>query len=364
MWFASLLAVLLVAMVWVTASAVGKEAFVVSAVGTGGDSLDQRLVNAYQSVLRRNPTGKELTTHQRLIAQRKTTLDGVARELKGGDEYVRSLKLQSDGLMPELPRIISDRDLMDRITLMYRKEKKKPPPKLMLLPLRDVYMMLNYSDAYFIAFLRQANYADLEAAVKNDPEFDRDKLIAWMQDNVDTAQLDADAAEIQKELDEEAARNARSSLSAEDLAAIQAMIDEAGLGGSGDYASADHLHDTDSTEYLRFLQRICQHAFDKDGEAPEACKRIQVPTHVGNPYVLRPEFAWAMPMPQPPVCTSLGQPSLLQPTVAFTDNLLLGTSLEEAEDTAVGSLLPQFEFSQFVEPRPTAAQCKRTLKAA
>jgi hypothetical protein len=353
MWFAAVLAVLLSYMLVATlAGPPAAEHFAGSA-----PDLDQRILEAYQSVLQRNPTGPELVRRHRQLTTGEATLDALRRELKGGDEYLHNLKLQSDGLMPELPRIVSDRDLMNRVAAMYKRERRKELPGNMLLPLRDAYMILNYDDAHFIAFLRQKNYADLELAVANDPDFDRDDLVKWMRDNVDSAQLDADAAQIQKELDAQAV--AKGALSADDLATIQAMIDDAALAGGHQCAPGGTGEPTG--EYLRYLQAVCQHAFDKDGEAPEGCARIKVPTHVGNPYVLRPEFAWSVPHPQPPVCTSLGQPSLVQPTAVFTGGLLLGTTLGAAEDTAVGSLLPKFDHQQYVEARPTAGQCRSAM---
>jgi hypothetical protein len=317
--------------------------------------LDARIVEIYQGILGRNPTGKEQTLRRKQMTEGKTTLDALRRELKGSDEYINNLKMQNNGLAPELPRIIADRDLINHIGAMYRKERKAEMPANMILVLRDVYVILNYDDAHFIAFLRMDNYDELEYAVKNDYAFNRDKLIAWMRDNVDTAALDAEAAKIQAELDAEAAKYAKSNLSADDLAMIKAMIDDAAAGSTKGCAPVGGA-DTQSDEYLRYLQSLCQQAFDKDSKEAAMCSRIPLQTHEGNPYVLRPEFAWSVPQQRAPVCTTLGQPSLVQPTVAFTDSLPL-TDLADAADTAVGSMMPKFQFAQYVDGLPSQSQC-------
>jgi hypothetical protein len=319
-------------------------------------NLDQRILDVYQEVLRRNPSGKELVVQRKKITDGVTTLDGIRRELKASDEFLSNLKMQNNGLVPELPRIIADRDLIDHIGSMYRRERKAEMPVAMVLVLRDVYVILNYSDAHFIAFLRMKNYDELEYAVKADFEFNRDKLVVWIRDNVDMAQLEADAAEIQKQLDAEAAKFAKSNLSADDLAMIKAMIDDANAGGTKSCAPIGGA-DTSSDEYLRYLQARCQHAFDKDSNEAKLCSRIKLPIHEGEPYVLRPEFAWSMPNVPPPVCTTLGQPSLVQPTVAFSNHMLIGTDLDDAANTAVGSMMPKFEFAEYVDTMPSSGQC-------
>ena len=83
---------------------------------------------------------------------------------------------------------------------------------------------------------------------------------------------------------------------------------------------------------------------------------IAIPTRVFEPagskhpedMVLRPEFAWAIPQPQPPVCYSLGQKPIVQPLMN-SSRLLLGTPLDDANDTQVGSILPKFEFKPYID---------------
>jgi hypothetical protein len=74
---------------------------------------------------------------------------------------------------------------------------------------------------------------------------------------------------------------------------------------------------------------------------------VRIPTHRGN-MVLLPEMAWSVPQYRAPVCTTLGQPLLVQP-VMNNSKLLLGTPLKDAKlHTNVGSIMPSFQHKEFV----------------
>jgi hypothetical protein len=99
---------------------------------------------------------------------------------------------------------------------------------------------------------------------------------------------------------------------------------------------------------LESIQKSCANIFDKDLEAQCLDKNAKsiILTHHGD-MVLRPEYAWSVPQQRPPVCTTFGQPSLVQP-VMVSSSLLLGTPLEEAEKTQVGSIMPKFQYTEYI----------------
>jgi hypothetical protein len=74
--------------------------------------------------------------------------------------------------------------------------------------------------------------------------------------------------------------------------------------------------------------------------------RKRIPIHKHD-MVLIPEFAWSVPQEFPPVCTTLGQKPLVQP-VMNNSALLLGTPLDDANNTQVGSIMPKFEYKEYV----------------
>ena len=75
--------------------------------------------------------------------------------------------------------------------------------------------------------------------------------------------------------------------------------------------------------------------------------KLRIPVHKHD-MVLIPEFAWSVPQERPQVCTTLGQKQLIQP-VFTNSSLLLGTPLgEAAQDTQVGSIMPKFEYKEYI----------------
>jgi hypothetical protein len=94
-------------------------------------------------------------------------------------------------------------------------------------------------------------------------------------------------------------------------------------------------------------------------------QQIPVRTHYGQ-MTLRPDQSWTVPQRPPPVCTTLGQKPLIQP-IMTNSPLLLGTSLEDSEYTEVGSIMPKFEFKEYVpilvqqDVEPVETDTKKTV---
>jgi hypothetical protein len=172
--------------------------------------------------------------------------------------------------------------------------------------------------------------------------------VSWIEENVDAAELAKLTEEIQKDA-EEAATAAGASAGA--TAAVGGLVGT-GVGAPIDGDGGLGVH---SAEYIAFLEEKCAL---KDAPDNQCTKRMYLP-HEGQ-MVLRPEFAWSVPQQRPPVCIPVGKTYDPSPLMVVPGNLV-GTPLAEAADTAVGSMLPNFEFKPYVDVpvvRPTAAQCK------
>lgn len=115
-----------------------------------------------------------------------------------------------------------------------------------------------------------------------------------------------------------------------------------------DSARQPDLPDTDSSSMIAGI--LTRGACSPDHASIAIPTRVFEPAGSKHPedMVLRPEFAWAIPQPQPPVCYSLGQKPIVQPLMN-SSRLLLGTPLDDANDTQVGSILPKFEFKPYID---------------
>jgi len=316
-----------------------------------GSKMDQDIMDVYSRVLDRQPSPKELGDQRAAIIAGTKTTNSIARELKDQPEYIRMLKTQSNALAPELPKLIHDRDILDLIAVIYKEERKKPMPKHMLLPLKDVYVYLSYNNYRFRAFLRLQNYERFEEMVLANDNLDHEALVSWVEENVDEAELAKLTEEIQKDAEASAAEaeTEAGGMSGNNLSGWSFLGEGVGANVETDGGLGVH-----SAEYIAFLEEKC----NLKNEPDQCTKRMYLP-HEGQ-MVLRPEFAWSVPQQRPPVCIPFGNTYDPSPLMVVPGNLV-GTPLAEAADTAVGSMLPNFEFKPYVDVpivRPTAAQCK------
>lgn len=316
---------------------------------------DNGILEVYQEILHRQPSPSELSTQRNAISTGQKSLAGLRRELRDSEEYIHSLKLQSNAMAPELPKLINDRDVLDLITYMYKLERKKDIPREMLLPLRDVYAYYNYDNARFRAFLRLKKYPLLEEAIRRDPTFDRDDLIAWLEENVDQNELDALTKQIRKEMEDAAGKGSGSSSSSAFLPGLGTGWAPASHTGCGTMSAEE------AARLMDLLQRSCTAkgqsgdgtqgscgAGGKSGKSGEPATQKMYLPHEGD-MVLRPEYEWSVPQRQPPICTRVGSETPVAPTMTNSKIGWFGTPLDEAADTAVGSILPKFEYKPYID---------------
>lgn len=320
----------------------GAEGF---AIGAGvSSSPEDRVISIYQQVLLRSPSPKELSTDAQQLSDRKITDEGLRQRLMDREEYQRLIKTQSNTIAPELPKLISERDQLALIARIYHEVRHKDVPPAMVLPLQDIYIHVEYNQYVLRVVLAHQKYPGFEKEVllmqkrnKQDVIVLFDKTFGPFMDDIRKK-----AAALQAKDEADAAAAARGLLGA----------------GAGSVARGIHDKDSDSSDMMDDIQCRASAAFDKDAAAKgldDACVkpvRVAVRTHYGD-MVLRPEFAWAVPQQAPPVCTTLGQKPLVQPLL-MNSKLLLGTPLDDANDTQVGSIMPKFTYQEYVDVPPTA----------
>ena len=339
--------------------------------------IEDQIMSLYSELLQRSPSSVELITATRDITSGKLTIDGLRQRLLDSDEYARIVKLQSNSLTPELPKIIADKDLLQRIITIYREEMKLPVPNDAILPLKDIYVWLNYNEYAFRAFLRDKDYPNFENDIIRNDTLDSVVLKDTFTKTFDSKTLEEKGVVIAETMAKEKAALAANTVGATSIAANAAAIGANGTvsGVSPQDSTARTVVDKDSdmTPMVNGIMTNADRIFNKDQygrlldiQLEEG--RIPVQTHYGQ-MALRPDMSWTVPQHPPPVCTTLGQRPLVQP-VMTNSPLLLGTSLEDAEDTEVGSIMPKFEYKEYVpimvqkEAPATAASTPAATAAA
>lgn len=315
-------------------------------------NLEEDIMKLYNDLLQRSPSATELISTSRDIGEGKLTLDGLRQRLLDSDEYSRIIKLQSNSLTPELPKIIADKELLHKIVAIYREEKQLPPANEAILPLKDVYIWLNYNEYAFRAFLRNKEYANFESDILRNDTLDATVLKEMVEKTFDKKDLETTGVAIAETIAKEKA--IVTAASAPGIGANAGTVGAEGVSGASPGAANARTvadKDSDMTPMVNGIMANADKVFNKDQYARMLDLqveegRIPVQLHYGQ-MALRPDLSWSVPQRPPPVCTTLGQKRLVQP-VMTNSPLLLGTSLEDSQDTEVGSIMPKFEYKEYV----------------
>lgn len=310
--------------------------------------LETKIVAIYIDVLNRQPTGEELVDYQRQITNGEMTLTGLRQKLMDSEEYERLIKTQTNVLAPELNKMLSDKLLIEKIATIYKEEKGKSIPEELIFPYKDIYVYLEYNEFAFRAFLQHKKYKEFENDILRMEQPTKEQVIALLNKKMTKKDLMTEGAKLKKLHDAKYAY------------ASQKEADDYIQGASAKKNIQRSVYDKDSdgTGMIKSIESTCKNIFDKDLEAKclEENKRNIVLTHKGD-MVLRPEYEWSVPQQRAPVCTTLGQKPLTQP-VFVNSSLLLGTPLDDAKDTQVGSIMPKFNYQEYISVPAEATACK------
>lgn len=350
-------------------------------------NIEERVISLYEEVVQRQPSATELINNTRDIKSDTITWDGLRQRLMDSDEYERIIKLQSNTLSPELDKMLADSRLIREISAIYRNVKGGDVPNHMILPLRDLYVIINYNPFTLAAILKDKKFDAFVQDVGRVRELDKTKLVEMYTRTFNQTEISQRSVQISRSPEavtiaaatvtnnnpQAVAVTGRSgtttvatttasssnvatgpsgptsptgpinTLSAQEQQALRDVLQVLGASPDGKVACPIDKTDSCMTPQANKIQENARRIFDIHGSA----RRIEQP-HKGD-MVLRPEFAWSVPQPQPPVCNSLGRSPLVQPTMMSNSKLMLGTSLDDAEDTQVGSIMPKFEYKEYVD---------------
>jgi hypothetical protein len=163
--------------VWfITQSCKEIEKFKVDADTADTTSYETQVIDVYEQIYNRQPNANEFKADTRLLESGHITIEGMKQRMIHSTEYGNQIKLQSNELTPELPKMLSERDMLDRISQIYKEEIGKDQPATMVLPLRDVYILLDYNEYALRAMFRDGSYVDFENNLMTTPDLNRPQV--------------------------------------------------------------------------------------------------------------------------------------------------------------------------------------------
>ena len=344
------------------------------------DSVEMNIIKLYSELLNREPSPKELIQNTRSINS-GISLSLLKQKIIDSDEYERVIKTQNDSLTPELPKLISDRKLILFIGNIYTSVRKTPMPAKMSLPLKDLFILANYNIQILTTILSSPQYSAFETDVINANLLNRDRMLEIYRTYYDMFAfnntentpvikkfsildpsgdiLNMDQA--RQALDQTSDSRKFYSPDSNDISLnLPTQLLNSSDSSSKDYINSLYNPGKEVTLPAKFLYsdnefnkrnnktnkdyEYCPYKTESpgiDGNGP--INKNTIHTNDGS-MVLRPEFAWSVPQYHPPVCTMDGPALKVSPILESSKNLN-GTPLDEAKThTAVGSIMPAFDY--------------------
>lgn len=131
------------------------------------NNIEYQIISLYKEVLDRNPTASELLKHTQSFLNNEIDINLLRVNIINSTEYKRNIKLQSNEVFEDIQYGVAKEDLILHITKLYFNELEHEVPRVMLMPLKDVWIYLQGNEFLFRAFLIHNNYPKFENDVMN-----------------------------------------------------------------------------------------------------------------------------------------------------------------------------------------------------
>lgn len=309
-------------------------------------NIDYNIIKLYKEYLDRSPDSTELKK-ARYISQ-----DDLKMHLLNSPEYDHMIHMQNNEATDNLESAISKKDLFNKISRIYKKELGKEIHKKLFLPLRDIYIYLQFNDYLFIALLTHNKYIDFENDIKNSSMMTKQKLLELFDKYFDLLDLKYSANDIIKHkrfnifdrFDNKEHREDN-----DDNDKIKYYDIKTNNKDEEKHKKHEDKDKKDDNFIEKQIDKVKDKIFDKDKIAKNLDKnknkdsniilRIYDPVDYNksnkNDY-------------RTPICNNLGIKNEPYPIIIGTDLALNATDLDKAFNTTqVGSIMPKFEYREY-----------------
>ena len=336
------------------------------------------VILAFNTILDRNPDITELRYFaKRMKDDTSFTSDKLQKILIASDEYVRLHKTQSNVAGLDMLGNVTDRQLTYVISAIYKQEAKQPIDSDTLKFLKKRYAEHQMSEGDLRKYIKKhvALEKDFEVPIKNSAPTGVSSTgaavlggsLSAQTTRVSPSEIKAGATKAPEETSQGAGDKESEAALIKKLLGEkpnQELIDKllevyADDGGAQDdaYLSCSRVIDTikeksqtcDGHKYnkaqlekrLTALDRqlLSELVHDRNmSHMKNVCRRNRKYINADDNMVLFPEFKWSVPQKFPPVCMPLER-NEYRPMIEQT--ALIGTLLDDASKTKVGSILPE-----------------------
>jgi len=316
------------------------------------------VIDIYKKILIRSPNEEELKNKVFLSKEELT------EDLYNSIEYDKISKLQTNTSDSNIESSIAKRNLSAKIYEIYLKNYNKDVPFKMDAILRDCYVHLRSNYYLFLVFIESPKYPNFENEILTSISMSKKKVLELFNKYFNLLELKLKAEDKIKALKGNIKKKSFDNIK-NDLNNITLNVQVPGtpktIVNNIDLNKLKKLLKTD-LKPLELKENYSNKEYDIKVRGPEKINEEtdiikELPTdsevyvRVYNPINYKQSYQGPAEF-KPPLCNSLGQPSLEVPV--FTDSKLLfqGSDLETAfKNTQVGSIMPKFEYKEYQEVR-------------
>ena len=350
------------------------------------EQTEYDVVDLYKKILQRLPTSLEIK-YGIMTSKLKLTED-----LYNSPEYDKLFKVQNNDANGNIEGSIAKRNLIKRLSDLYKKTYSKDVPDRMVMPLRDCYIHLRCNYYLFMAMIQSKTYPNFENDVltttvitkKNLLEkFDKYfnllelKLLAEDKAKVNKTSSDIKYSNIEDEFKKyynaipmNVNKEISGKINLNELKSYLTDTQKEGLNVTECYQNSDNNNaqlstrepekkcSTQSKELNDFKKLINTREPEKlkDDVIKKIPKNSEVYVRIYDPINYKQTYKGSLEdtknLYRPPVCTSLGQAQLTKPVFTESKLLFQGTDIERAfEETQVGSIMPKFTYREYQDVR-------------
>lgn len=140
---------------------------------------EEEIIRAYNSLLYRDPSSRELKTAIYDIKAKRTTMYKIQMDLINSDEYQRYVKTQTNSTSPDLIRVIAEDKYLMKVKQIYMSVFNRKINHNLVLPYNDIYLYIfKKNDTKLRSMFKNKRYPKFEKDVLEDVKLnlDRDKL--------------------------------------------------------------------------------------------------------------------------------------------------------------------------------------------
>ena len=293
------------------------------------------IITMYQSVLERNPTNVELDRYFARVENNTLSLQQLRLILEGSDEYRILTKNQNNSVHSEVSRGLTERQIAFMINTEFVKVYNRSPTAGEETFLRDKIVAYSMDNTMLYEYIARLKSMESGSSTNTSFQIMSGPFAKGVDEDSYSYGLTTDTASGSVR----ATNDDGGMLDAPEYRGPGSQFREKELFKIAEHVSKLMVDPSKPTGYNQYIQQRNVQTRDTLADQYKTGSKQE-----GDLLLLQREYTgnWTVPETHPPLCTPCGKKCKVNPMTDQT--ALIGTLLDDARDTQVGSIMPKFVF--------------------